>query len=40
MLNIIMQLDISTMLISQVKTIICYHMKQILLLKKYKNMEN
>jgi len=36
MLNVIMQLQISARLTSQVKTITCHHMKKILL-KKYKN---
>jgi len=42
MLGIIMLLDISAKLIPQVTTIICHHMKKILLKKekerKYKNM--
>jgi len=39
MLSSTMQLDISTMLTLQVTTIICHHMKKILLKKKkYKNM--
>jgi len=43
MLGITMQLDISARLTPQVTTIICHHMKKILLKKekerKYKNME-
>jgi len=39
MLGIIMQLDISARLTAQVTTIICHHMKKVLLQKKkYKNM--
>ena len=36
MLGVIMQLDISARLTSQVTTIICHHMKKVLLKKKGK----
>jgi len=39
MLDIIMQLEILVRLIHQVTTIICHHMKKILL-KKYKNIRD
>ena len=38
MLGITMLLDILVRLTPQVTTIICHHMKKILLKKKYKNM--